>query len=130
MRNVTKILEKITEILRGSATIKSGTISFPYTAECDGVLTIRIKSNSAGSSTNAYAYFAIGGTTVGGWHGSAVGGTASVSFGVKKDEVVTMNGTQISAFNYRLVPILIGGGVRLKGSILNILTPCRKVVGA
>lgn len=106
--NVKKTLTKILDVLSGSsATIKSGSISFPYTAEADGILTIRISTASGGSAAS-YAYFSISGTTVAGWSGYATGGIQSVTFGVKKGETVTMVGTQIASFNYRLVPVILG----------------------
>lgn len=107
---LTKVLDTLSVILGGTATIEKGTISFPYTATKDGILTIRIASTNAGQNTSSYAYFSIDETIVAGWSGHATGGTNSVCFGVKKGEQVNMIGAQISSFNYRLLPALIGGG--------------------
>lgn len=107
MLNEKKLFTKIL-----NRTMLTGSISFPYTVPNDGILTVLVATVNAG---NAAAYVLLrnqDNTDVGVWSGIANGTRNTLTFGVKKGDVIkvaTSANMNASEYKFTLLPIFGGG---------------------
>lgn len=115
MLGIKELVLKILQRIDGQAApvIVTSTVSLPYTVPCDGVLTMNLATRSVSASTGAYLYLKRNNANVytACWNGIANGGQASITFGVKKGDVITGASNNINSTSLQIIPFMGGGTI-------------------
>lgn len=131
MLNVKKLLTKLLTSkvsYEFVSNVGSSIFNSSWTATDDGIIAMKLGSNTSGATAYWYVQDSTAGQIVAYISMTANGTSNSTSFPVIKGHSYTTNASSAvdtaDANFYKLK-----WGVLLKGIIRNILTPCRKVVG-